>query len=71
MAIMPVYFVQMAGTSLVYKDDMDEGKTPLNAIDLIIEIVREVQLNYPDKKIAILASFRDTSNALNRQDASL
>lgn len=57
-------FCSDGGTSLVYKDDMDEGKTPLNAIDLIIEIVREVQLNYPDKKIAILASFRDTSNAL-------
>jgi len=57
-------FCPDGGASLFYLDNMDEGKMPRNAIDLILEIVREVQSEYPDKELAVLAPFRDTVNAI-------
>ena len=57
-------FCPEGGASLFYLDNMDEGKMPRNAIDLILEIVREVQSEYPDKELAVLAPFRDTVNAI-------
>ena len=43
---------------------MDEGKTPINAIVLILKVVKEIQSEYPDKEVAVLAAFRDTVNAI-------
>jgi hypothetical protein len=57
-------FCPNGGTSLFYLDNMDEGKTPNNAINLIIKIVKDIQEQYPGLDIAVLAAFRDTVNSL-------
>ena len=57
-------FCPVGGTSLFYLDNMDEGLVPKNAIDLIIKIVNQIQLQYPNKQIAVLAKFKDTVHAI-------
>jgi len=57
-------FCTEGGTSLFYLVNLDEGKTPINAIDLVIKIVHEIKLEFPNKKVAVLAAFRDTVNSI-------
>lgn len=57
-------FCSDGGASLFYLENMDEGKTPNNAIDLIIKLVREIKEEYPSKEVAVLAAFRDTVNSI-------
>lgn len=57
-------FCPEGGSALYYYNNLDEGKTPGNGIDFILKVVNEIQADYPYKKVAVLAAFRDTVNAI-------
>lgn len=57
-------FCPKGGTSLLYLDNMDEGKIPKNAIHFIGEVISEIRSEYPNKEVAVLAAYRHTVNAI-------
>jgi hypothetical protein len=57
-------FCPLGGSTLVYLENMDEGKTPQNAILLAIKLIKNIKTQFPDKKLAILSAFKDTVNSL-------
>jgi DNA polymerase III delta prime subunit len=58
-------FCPLGGSTLVYLENMDEGKMPQNAILLTIKLIKNIKTQFPDKKLAILSAFKDTVNSLN------
>ncbi|SIN66233.1 AAA domain-containing protein [Algoriphagus halophilus] len=57
-------FCLLGGSTLVYLENMDEGKTPQNVILLTIKLIKNIKAQFPDKKLAILSAFKDTVNSL-------
>ena len=58
-------FCPLGGSTLVFLDNMNEGKTPENAILLTIKLIKDIKNQFPNKKLAILSAFKDTVNSLN------
>jgi hypothetical protein len=57
-------FCPNGGSSLLFFDNMDEGKIPGNAVDFIIKLVKAIREEYPQKEVAVLAAFRETVNSI-------
>ena len=57
-------FCPLGGSTLVYLENMDEGKTPKNANLLTIRLIKDIKNQFPNKKLAILSAFKDTVNSL-------
>lgn len=59
------WFCPLGGASLVYIEKLDEGKTPKNAISIIIDLVSEIRKYHSKIEIAVLCSFKDTVYAIS------
>jgi superfamily I DNA and/or RNA helicase len=57
-------FCPEGGTSILNIEGMDEGKTPSNAIKLMVEIIENIRVNNPTFKIAILSPYKKTVNSI-------
>lgn len=57
-------FCRKGGTSILYYNKMDEGKSPLNAILFIVELVINIRKEYPGCEIALLSPYRNTINSI-------
>jgi hypothetical protein len=58
------WFCPDGGTSMIQLKIMDEGKVPINAINLAIRLVKAIKEQYPNKEVAVLSAFKDTVNAI-------